>query len=86
MRAARLPREIFENADTLEILDLAGNELTTLPDDLPRLARLRVLFCSGNLRGAARGAGRCCSLEMIGFKSCRLHTVPDAALQPACAG
>ena len=77
------PREIFELADTLEILDLAGNELTTLPDDLPRLARLRVLFCSGNpFEVLPEVLGACPALQMIGFKSCRLHTVPYAALPP----
>ena len=43
------PREIFDLADTLEILDLSGNELSSLPDDLPRLHKLRILFCSNNL-------------------------------------
>ncbi len=77
------PREIFELSDTLEILDLAGNQLTTLPGDLPRLAKLRVLFCSGNpFEVLPEVLGACPALEMIGFKSCRLHTVPGAALPP----
>jgi Leucine-rich repeat (LRR) protein len=47
-RPHRVPREIFALADTLEVLDLAGNAFTRLPDDLPRLTRLRILFCSGS--------------------------------------
>ena len=39
------PREIFDLADTLEILNLSGNQLSSLPHDLHRLTRLRVLFC-----------------------------------------
>jgi Leucine-rich repeat (LRR) protein len=35
------PPEIFELADTLEILDLSGNVLSSLPDDLPRLHKPR---------------------------------------------
>lgn len=31
------PREIFELADSLEILNLTGNALSSLPDDLHRL-------------------------------------------------
>lgn len=31
------PREIFALADTLEVLNLSGNALSTLPDDLSRL-------------------------------------------------
>ncbi len=42
------PREIFELADSLEVLNLSGNALDSLPDDLGRLHRLKVLFCSAN--------------------------------------
>ena len=30
-----LPPEVFELADTLEVLNLTGNRLSALPDDLP---------------------------------------------------
>ena len=43
------PREIFDLADSLEILNLSGNALTSLPDDLSRLHKLRIIFCSDNL-------------------------------------
>ena len=42
------PREIFDLADSLEVLNLSGNALSALPEDLHRLTRLRVLFCSDN--------------------------------------
>jgi hypothetical protein len=78
------PREIFDLADTLEILDLTGNALSTLPDDLPRLAKLRVLFCSNNQFTVLPAIlGACPNLTMIGFKSNRIRTVPAAALPPA---
>jgi len=35
------PREIFDLADSLEILNLTGNALSSLPDDLHRLTHLR---------------------------------------------
>jgi len=77
------PDEIFSLADTLEVLDLSGNALSALPPDLHRLRRLRVLFCSGNPFTVLPAAlGRCGSLEMIGFKSCRLREVPAEALPP----
>lgn len=77
------PREIFALADSLEILDLSGNRLAALPDDLPRLHRLRVLFCSGNpFEVLPAVLGACPRLEMIGFKSCRLRSVPEASLPP----
>jgi len=78
------PREIFDLADTLEILDLSGNALSTLPDDLPRLTKLRVLFCSSNQFTVLPAIlGACLNLTMIGFKSNRIRTVPASALPPA---
>ena len=75
------PREIFDLANTLEVLNLSGNALSTLPDDLPRLHRLRVIFCSGNpFTELPAVLGQCAQLEMVGFKSCHIRTVPAAAL------
>lgn len=77
------PREIFDLADTLEILDLSGNALSALPDDLPRLHRLRVLFCSDNrFTELPEVLGQCPQLSMIGFKANRIHTVSRKALPP----
>ncbi|VTU40643.1 E3 ubiquitin-protein ligase sspH2 [Variovorax sp. PBS-H4] len=78
------PREIFALADTLEELDLSGNALSALPEDLGRLHRLRVLFCSDNrFTELPTALGRCGSLDMIGFKANRIRTVPPEALPPA---
>jgi hypothetical protein len=78
-----LPPEVFGLADTLEVLDLAGNALTQLPDDLPRLGRLRILFCSGSpFEALPEVLGACPRLEMIGFRGCGIRTVPEAALPP----
>lgn len=77
----RLPPEIYALADTLEVLDLSGNELHTLPDDLARLHRLRILFCSNNqFTQLPEALGQCPSLEMVGFKANRIVEVPAAAL------
>jgi hypothetical protein len=78
------PREIFELADTLEILDLSGNELSSLPEDLPRLRNLRILFCSNNrFTELPEVLGQCMQLSMVGFKANQIRTVPVAALPPA---
>ncbi len=78
------PREIFDLADTLEILDLSGNALTALPDDLPRLHKLRILFCSDNpFTHLPEVLGECTQLGMAGFKANRIRTVPAAALPPS---
>ncbi len=77
------PREIFDLADTLEILDLSDNELSSLPDDLPRLRKLRVLFCSNNrFTALPEVLGRCPQLSMVGFKANQIRSVPAAALPP----
>ena len=75
------PREIFDLAETLEVLDLSGNAFDALPDDLHRLTRLRILFCSNNpFTELPAVLGRCPSLTMVGFKANRIRTVPAAAL------
>ena len=77
------PREIFELADTLEILDLSGNALSSLPDDLPRLHKLRIIFCSDNqFTELPAVLGTCAALTMVGFKANRIRTVPAASLPP----
>lgn len=77
------PREIFDLADSLEILNLSGNQLDTLPDDLHRLTRLRVLFCSDNrFTELPECLGRCSALTMVGFKANRITHVTGAALPP----
>ena len=77
------PREIFDLADSLEVLNLSGNSLSSLPDDLHRLTRLRVLFCSENLFTELPAClGQCAALTMIGFKANAIESVPGAALPP----
>ena len=77
------PREIFELADSLEVLNLSANALSSLPDDLHRLPHLRVLFCSDNLFTALPEClGQCAKLSMIGFKANQISHVPAAALPP----
>ncbi|MBN3801977.1 protein kinase [Paraburkholderia sp. Ac-20336] len=78
------PREIFDLADTLEVLDLSNNVLSTLPDDLPRLRKLCILFASNNpFTALPEVLGECAQLSMIGFKANRIRTVPGRALPPS---
>jgi tRNA A-37 threonylcarbamoyl transferase component Bud32 len=80
---SEFPREIFDLADTLEILDLGGNALSTLPDDLHRLHRLQVLFASNNrFTHLPESLGQCAELSMVGLKSNRIATVSPEALPP----
>lgn len=80
---SEFPREIFNLADSLEILNLSGNALSSLPDDLPRLHKLRIIFCSDNaFTELPEVLGRCPSLTMVGFKANQIRRVPAAALPP----
>ncbi|OZY59437.1 protein kinase [Pseudomonas lundensis] len=77
------PEEIFQLADSLEILNLSGNALRSLPHDLHRLTHLRVLFCSDNLfTTLPECLGQCATLSMIGFKANQICEVPGSALPP----
>jgi hypothetical protein len=71
---SEFPREIFDLADSLELLNLSGNRLAGLPDDLPRMKKLRILFCSENeFRQLPPVLAECPELSMIGFKSNRIE-------------
>ncbi|HYP85680.1 leucine-rich repeat-containing protein kinase family protein [Variovorax sp.] len=75
------PREIFQLADSLEVLDLTGNALDELPADFGRLQRLRVVFASDNrFTRLPDVLGDCPALEMVGFKANHIAQVPAAAL------
>jgi hypothetical protein len=77
------PPEIYDLAATLEILDLSGNALSSLPDDLPRLHKLKIIFCSDNLFSELPEVlGQCPHLTQVGFRANQIRTVPAKALPP----
>ena len=81
---AELPDEVFDLADTLEVLNLSGNRLHDLPPHLPRLHKLQVLFASdNNFTVLPEVLGDCPSLQVVGFKANRIKEVPPDALPPA---
>jgi hypothetical protein len=83
-RLTAFPSEIFALAETLEVLDLSGGALTSLPDDLGRLTKLRVLFCSGNrFERLPPSLGDCPALSQVGFRGCGLREIPAESLPPA---
>src|SRR5487761_2800245 len=75
------PDEIYDLAASLEILNLSGNDLSALPDDLPRLKKLRVIFCSDNqFADVPEVLGQCPNLEMMGFKANKIESMSGASL------
>lgn len=76
-----LPTEIFDLADSLEVLNLSGNALSSLPDDFARLKKLKILFCSNNqFTEVPEVLGQCESLSMIGFKANKISRLPEQSL------
>ncbi|MGZ8065700.1 leucine-rich repeat-containing protein kinase family protein [Aeromonas salmonicida] len=75
------PPEILSLKETLEVLDLTGNQLSRLPDVLAEFKKLRILFCSeNNFTELPEVLGRCPALTMVGFKANRIATVSAKAL------
>jgi hypothetical protein len=78
---AEFPAEIFDLADSLEVLNLSGNLLSDLPQDITRLHKLRILFCSDNrFTHVPEVLGQCVELEMIGFKANQISHLSAKAL------
>jgi Protein tyrosine and serine/threonine kinase/Leucine rich repeat len=75
------PIEIFDLADSLEILNLSDNNLQSLPDDLGRLQKLKVIFLSNNnFEEIPNVVADCPSLSMLGFKSNKIRIVGENRL------
>ncbi|WMS92218.1 leucine-rich repeat-containing protein kinase family protein [Pseudoalteromonas sp. HL-AS1] len=64
------PEEIFSLADTLEVLDLSNNNLSTLPDEFACLTHLkRVLLSFNQFKHIPKVLAKCPALIMVAFKS-----------------
>lgn len=74
------PEEIFDLADSLEILDLSNNLLSSLPEDIGRLTNLKIAFFSNNRFTAVPSFKGCEHLYMVGFKSNQIETFNEEIL------
>jgi hypothetical protein len=78
-----LPPEVLTLADTLEVLDVSGNALSTLPDGLAACQRLHTLFASSNaFTTVPPMLGRLPALDTLGFKANQITDVPAPSLAP----
>ena len=75
------PIEIFDLADSLEILNLSDNRLRSLPADLGRLTNLKVIFLSNNnFEEVPEILADCPNLSMVGFKSNKIRVLGENVL------
>lgn len=66
---SEFPAELYRFADSVEILDLSGNQLSTLPDDLHRFTKLKRLFLTNNkFQQVPAVLSQCPALVMVSFK------------------
>lgn len=77
------PTEIYDLADSLEILDLSDNHLSELPKDIILLKKLRIVFFENNkFTEFPSVLAQLPLLSMIGFKANQIHTIPENAFPP----
>lgn len=74
------PEEIFDLAETLEILDLSNNLLSSLPDDIHRLTNLKIAFFSNNRFTSVPSFKGCQHLYMAGFKNNQIEQFDEDIL------
>ena len=80
-KLTEFPMEILTLADTLEILDLSNNQLSTLPEQISQLTKLKIIFASNNCFEVLPVAlGACPLLEMVGFKANQIKEIPANSL------
>jgi hypothetical protein len=74
------PEEIFDLAETLEILDLSDNRLSHLPGNFGELKKLKIVFFLNNeFTVFPEVLAKCPALSMVSFKSNKITHVPANA-------
>lgn len=77
------PTDILALADSLEILDLANNRLSSLPDEFSQLQKLKAVFFTNNeFTEFPAVLAACPSLSMISFKGNKLKNIGEQILSP----
>lgn len=75
------PQELYSLIDTLEVLDLTDNNLTTLPDDFDKFKKLRILFLSNNqFNHVPKILAKLPILSMIGMRNNKIKIFEENSL------
>ncbi|MBA3723732.1 MAG: protein kinase [Candidatus Levybacteria bacterium] len=85
--AASFPQEVFDYAADVEILDMSYGHITSLPDSIGKLTKLRIAFLSHNdFEEMPAQLAFCENLEMVGLKSCKISSISEHALPTSIRG
>lgn len=75
------PQELFALAETLEVLDLTDNKLSSLPENFGAFKKLKILFLSNNhFTEVPTVLSHCPKLSMIGIRNNHISTFKENAL------
>ena len=75
------PEELFDLAETLEVLDLTDNKLTSLPKNFGLFKKLKILFLSNNnFKEVPTVLAQCPNLSMIGIRNNQISIFKENAL------
>ena len=75
------PQELYSLVDTLEVLDLTDNNLSTLPDDFDRFKKLKRLFLSNNqFNHVPKVLAKLPVLSMIGMRNNKIKIFEENSL------
>ena len=75
------PKELYEFVDSLEVLDLTNNNLSTLPDDFYKFKKLKRLFISNNqFDHIPKVLARLPNLSMIGIRNNKIKIFEENSL------
>ena len=75
------PQELYSLVDTLEVLDLTDNNLTTIPDDFDKFKKLKILFLSNNqFNHVPKILAKLPNLSMIGMRNNKIKIVEENSL------
>lgn len=78
---SEFPRELFTIAQSIEVLNLGGNHLSQLPEEILQFTELKILFFGQNdFCHIPSQLGQLPKLRMLSFKANHVQTVSESCL------
>lgn len=75
------PDALFTLENTLEVLDMTDNQLSTLPAGFSRFKKLKILFLSNNAFTEVPSIlSQCENLSMLGMRNCNISSLKENVL------